>query len=188
MNPVRLELSQSEEDVAAAGDPIGDGEFMAQDPARVGVRRPVGRGELAGAFEEQFGIRPLEGYGCTECAPAVAVNMYDFRSAGFRQVGGKRGKIGHPLPGMCVRIVDPDNLSPREALDTLVHLNNKYALDGRNPNSYGGIFWCFGRYDRPWPPERPIFGTVRYMSSENTARKLEVRGYLQRFGPEESLF
>jgi deoxyribodipyrimidine photo-lyase len=78
--------------------------------------------------------------------------------------------------------------SPREALDTLVHLNNKYALDGRNPNSYGGIFWCFGRYDRPWPPERPIFGTVRYMSSENTARKLEVRGYLQRFGPEESLF
>ena len=78
--------------------------------------------------------------------------------------------------------------SPREAIDTLVHLNHKYALDGRNPNSYGGIFWCLGRYDRPWPPERPIFGTVRYMSSENTARKLEVRGYLQRFGPEASLF
>jgi acyl-[acyl-carrier-protein]-phospholipid O-acyltransferase/long-chain-fatty-acid--[acyl-carrier-protein] ligase len=67
---------------------------------------------LAVAFEEQFGIRPLEGYGCTECAPAVAVNTPDFRSAGFRQVGGKRGKIGHPMPGVCVRIVDPETYKP----------------------------------------------------------------------------
>ncbi len=67
---------------------------------------------LATAFEEQFGIRPLEGYGCTECSPAVAVNTLDFRSAGFRQVGGKRGKIGHPLPGISVRIVDPQTIAP----------------------------------------------------------------------------
>ena len=67
---------------------------------------------LAMAFEEQFGIRPLEGYGCTECAPAVAVNTLDFRSAGFRQVGAKRGKIGHPLPGVSVRIVDPETQAP----------------------------------------------------------------------------
>jgi acyl-[acyl-carrier-protein]-phospholipid O-acyltransferase/long-chain-fatty-acid--[acyl-carrier-protein] ligase len=64
---------------------------------------------LALAFEEHFGLRPLEGYGCTECAPAVAVNTFDYRAAGFRQVGAKRGKIGHPLPGMSVRIVDPEN-------------------------------------------------------------------------------
>src|SRR2546425_12816999 len=63
---------------------------------------------LAAAFEEEFGIRPLEGYGCTECAPGVAVNTYDFRSAGFRQVGAKRGKIGHPLPGISVRILEPE--------------------------------------------------------------------------------
>ncbi|HUA37034.1 MAG TPA: MFS transporter [Candidatus Sulfopaludibacter sp.] len=64
---------------------------------------------LAAAFEEHFGVRPLEGYGCTECAPAVAVNTQDFRSAGFRQIGAKRGKIGHPLPGVSVKIVDPEN-------------------------------------------------------------------------------
>jgi acyl-[acyl-carrier-protein]-phospholipid O-acyltransferase/long-chain-fatty-acid--[acyl-carrier-protein] ligase len=67
---------------------------------------------LATAFEEQFGLRPLEGYGCTECAPAVAVNTPDFRSAGFRQVGAKRGKIGHPVPGVSVCIVDPQSMKP----------------------------------------------------------------------------
>lgn len=68
---------------------------------------------LASAFEEQFGIRPYEAYGCTECSPAVTVNTHDFRAAGFRQVGAKKGKIGHPLPGVCVRIVDPATGEPR---------------------------------------------------------------------------
>jgi len=72
--------------------------------------------------------------------------------------------------------------SPREALDILVELNNRFALDGRDPNSYNGIFWCLGRYDCPWGPERPVFGTVRYMSSQNTARKLRLKGYLKEFG------
>ena len=67
---------------------------------------------LATAFEEKFGIRPFEAYGCTECAPAVTVNTTDYRSAGFRQVGGKRGTIGHPMPGMSVRIVDPATREP----------------------------------------------------------------------------
>ena len=70
---------------------------------------------------------------------------------------------------------------PREALEAMIHLMNKYSLDGRNPNSYSGYFWSLGRYDRPWPPERPVFGTVRYMSSENTARKLAVKSYLRRY-------
>ncbi len=71
--------------------------------------------------------------------------------------------------------------SPREALAAMIELNNKYAVDGRDPNSYSGIFWVLGRYDRAWGPERPIFGKVRYMTSENTARKLQVRGYLARY-------
>lgn len=70
---------------------------------------------------------------------------------------------------------------PRVALAHLIELNNKYALDGRNPNSYSGIFWTLGRFDRAWGPERPIFGKVRYMSSVNTARKVRVREYLKRW-------
>jgi deoxyribodipyrimidine photo-lyase len=72
--------------------------------------------------------------------------------------------------------------SPRDALAILIELNNRYALDGRNPNSYSGIFWTLGRYDRPWAPERPVFGTVRYMSSANTARKQKVKSYIRRYG------
>jgi deoxyribodipyrimidine photo-lyase len=70
--------------------------------------------------------------------------------------------------------------SPRQALQVMIELNNKYALDGRNPNSYSGIFWTLGRHDRAWGPERPVFGKVRYMSSDNTRRKLKVAGYLER--------
>jgi acyl-[acyl-carrier-protein]-phospholipid O-acyltransferase/long-chain-fatty-acid--[acyl-carrier-protein] ligase len=63
---------------------------------------------LAQAFEDTFGIRALEGYGCTECSPVVTVNGRDFRAPGFLQVGAKRGKIGHPLPGVTVKVVDID--------------------------------------------------------------------------------
>ena len=72
---------------------------------------------------------------------------------------------------------------PKTALQVLIELNNKYSIDGRNPNSYTGIFWTLGRFDRPWAPERNIFGTVRYMSSGNTARKIKVKQYLKKYGP-----
>jgi deoxyribodipyrimidine photo-lyase len=73
--------------------------------------------------------------------------------------------------------------TPREALAIAIHLNDQYAVDGRDPNSYSGILWCFGRYDRPWAPERPIFGLIRYMSSDNTRRKLDLKRYLATYGP-----
>jgi deoxyribodipyrimidine photo-lyase len=72
--------------------------------------------------------------------------------------------------------------SPRQALQIMIELNNRYAVDGRNPNSYSGIFWVLGRYDRAWGPERPVFGTIRYMSSDSTRRKLKMKAYLERFG------
>jgi len=73
--------------------------------------------------------------------------------------------------------------TPEEALARMLHLNNKYALDGRDPNSYSGIFWCLGRFDRPWGPKRPRFGSVRYMSSASTLKKLDLTHYLARFAP-----
>lgn len=75
--------------------------------------------------------------------------------------------------------------SPREALRIMIELNNKYAVDGRDPNSYSGIAWVLGRYDRPWGPERPVFGTIRYMSSASTARKLNLDDYLEKYGRRE---
>ncbi|HET6440450.1 MAG TPA: deoxyribodipyrimidine photo-lyase [Anaeromyxobacter sp.] len=74
--------------------------------------------------------------------------------------------------------------SPGETLEVLLELNDRYALDGRDPNSLSGILWCLGRYDRPWGPERPIFGTVRYMSSQSARRRLRLAAYLHRYAPE----
>jgi acyl-[acyl-carrier-protein]-phospholipid O-acyltransferase/long-chain-fatty-acid--[acyl-carrier-protein] ligase len=86
---------------------------------------------ISQAFEDRFGLRPLEGYGCTECSPAVTVNTIDFRAASFRQVGAKRGSIGHPLPGMSVKIIDP------ETLQTLP-VNQPGLLLVRGPNVMQG--------------------------------------------------
>ena len=71
--------------------------------------------------------------------------------------------------------------SPRTALRTMIDLNDKYALDGRDPNSYTGILWVLGLHDRAWGPERPVFGKIRYMSSANTARKYRVRDYVEEY-------
>jgi len=71
--------------------------------------------------------------------------------------------------------------SGQAALATMITLNDKYALDGRDPNSYTGILWVLGLHDRAWGPERPVFGKVRYMSSTNTARKYRVRHYIEEY-------
>lgn len=76
---------------------------------------------------------------------------------------------------------------PRQALDVMVELNNRYALDGRDPNSWTGIMWVLGRFDRGWP-ERPIYGTVRSMSSDSTRRKVDLDEYLARWNGQRRLF
>ncbi len=71
--------------------------------------------------------------------------------------------------------------SPDDAIDIMIYLNNKYALDGNDPNSYAGIQWCFGKHDRPWA-ERPIFGKVRYMNDRGLVRKFNMNTYFTRIG------
>ncbi|MGN6183992.1 MAG: deoxyribodipyrimidine photo-lyase [Thermoanaerobaculia bacterium] len=66
--------------------------------------------------------------------------------------------------------------TPDDALATMIRLHDIYAIDGRDPNTYAGVQWCFGKHDRPWVPERPIFGTIRWMSSEMTAKKVRLKG------------
>jgi deoxyribodipyrimidine photo-lyase len=78
--------------------------------------------------------------------------------------------------------------TPQDALATMIALMNRHALDGRDPNSYTGYFWTLGRYDRPWGPERPVFGTIRYMSSDNTVKKLKMKQYLQTYGADRLEF
>jgi deoxyribodipyrimidine photo-lyase len=77
--------------------------------------------------------------------------------------------------------------APEEAFLDLVYLNDKYALDGRDPNSYANILWCFGKHDRPWGPTRPIFGTVRYMSTTAARKKLEMSDWLARWSSQRPL-
>ena len=80
------------------------------------------------------------------------------------------------------------SVSPTEAYRTMIHLNDRYALDGRDPNSYSGMGWVLGRFDRPWAPERAVYGQIRYMSSDAATKKLRMKAYLARWGRTPSLF
>ena len=93
----------------------------------------------------------------------------------------REGRIHNYLRMLWGKKIYQWSPTPQAALDAMVELNNKYALDGRDPNSYSGIFWVLGRYDRAWGPERPVFGKLRYMTSENTAKKHALGEYLKRY-------
>jgi len=75
--------------------------------------------------------------------------------------------------------------NPEEAFSNAVHLNNKYELDGRDPNGFAGVAWCFGKHDRPWA-SRAVFGNVRYMSAEGLKRKFDAEKYARSYGSYKS--
>ena len=93
----------------------------------------------------------------------------------------REGRIHNTLRMLWGKKILEWSESPRAALRIMIALNDKYALDGRDPNSYTGILWVLGLHDRAWGPERPVFGKIRYMSSANTARKHRVRGYVEKY-------
>jgi deoxyribodipyrimidine photo-lyase len=102
-------------------------------------------------------------------------------NAAQRQLVGE-GRIHNYLRMLWGKKLLEWSPSPEQALERMILLNDKYALDGRDANSYSGIFWVLGRFDRAWGPERPVFGKVRYMSSASTRRKLKLSKYLERWG------
>ncbi|HKS35869.1 MAG TPA: acyl-[ACP]--phospholipid O-acyltransferase [Verrucomicrobiae bacterium] len=126
---------------------------------------------LASAFEEKFGIRPLEGYGCTECSPVVSVNTHDFRSAGIRQVGAKRGKIGHPLPGITVRIVDAETRAP-------LPVNQPGLLQVKGPNVMHGYL---GRPEKTAEVLADGWYTTGDIAAEDEDGFLQITDRLSRF-------
>jgi deoxyribodipyrimidine photo-lyase len=69
--------------------------------------------------------------------------------------------------------------NPAEAFRTALRLNNRYELDGRDPNGFAGVAWCFGKHDRAWP-ERKVFGKVRYMNDAGLKRKFDMDAYLKK--------
>jgi deoxyribodipyrimidine photo-lyase len=104
-------------------------------------------------------------------------------NAAQRQLLGE-GVIHNAMRMLWGKKVLQWSTSPEVAWRTLVRLNDTYAIDGRDPNSYAGIGWVFGRFDRPWFPERPIFGTIRYMTSAQARKKRDLERWLDRWsGP-----
>ena len=126
---------------------------------------------VAAAFKDRFGIRPMEGYGSTECSPAVTINTRDFRAAGFRQIGAKRGTIGHPLPGMSVRIVDPETMKP-------VPAGQPGLLLVRGPNVMKGYL---GRPEQTAQVLRDGWYVTGDIASEDEDGFLQITDRLSRF-------
>jgi deoxyribodipyrimidine photo-lyase len=89
-----------------------------------------------------------------------------------------RGKIHGYYRMYWGKKIEEWSATPEEALATMIHLHDRYALDGQDPNTYGNILWCLGLHDRPWG-ERPVFGTIRWMSRAGMDRKTDVQAYLR---------
>lgn len=113
---------------------------------------------------------------------AAAATRDEVWNAAQRQLVGE-GRIHNYLRMLWGKKIYEWSATPEEALATMFWLNDRWALDGRDPNSVSGIMWCLGRYDRAWGPERAIFGKLRYMASTNTARKLDLKPYLAQWSP-----
>ncbi len=101
-------------------------------------------------------------------------------NAAMRQLR-EEGRIQNYLRMLWGKKILEWSAHPRDALDTMIALNDRWSVDGRDPSSYTNIGWVLGLYDRPWAPERPIFGRVRYMSSDAAVKKLRMREWLSRW-------
>jgi acyl-[acyl-carrier-protein]-phospholipid O-acyltransferase/long-chain-fatty-acid--[acyl-carrier-protein] ligase len=126
---------------------------------------------LALDFEDGFGLRPLEGYGMTECAPVVAVSTLDYRGPGFFQPGSRRGFVGHPLPGVSVRVVDAES-------EALLGPNEQGMVQVRGPNVMRGYL---GREDLTRSVMRDGWYVTGDLGLTDEDGFLKITGRLSRF-------
>ena len=117
--------------------------------------------------------------GCGKSTLLRSVNRINERLGYVRT----EGRIENYLRMLWGKKILHWSASPEEGFAIALELNQRYALDGRDPNSDSGIGWVFGLFDRAWGPEREVFGKIRYMSSDNTRRKLALGPYLAELGP-----
>ncbi len=117
------------------------------------------------------GLRVLVYFGLTAHYPEANLRHYAFMLEGLAEV--RRSLEGRGI-GMVLRAE-----SPEEAFRRALHLNNTFELDGRDPNGFAGVAWCFGKHDRPWP-EQPAFGKVRSMKASGLERKYDMARYIRR--------
>jgi deoxyribodipyrimidine photo-lyase len=102
-------------------------------------------------------------------------------NAAERQMAGSGWMHGYLRMYWAKKILEWSE-SPEAAMAAAIALNDRYQLDGRDPNGYAGIAWAVaGKHDRAWGPERPVYGTVRYMSLASTSRKFNSRTYIARW-------
>ncbi|MCA9520592.1 MAG: deoxyribodipyrimidine photolyase [Myxococcales bacterium] len=144
--------------------------------------RPIGPPRLADLPE--WAIRTLEQHRDDPRPSCYSPDQFDAAAthdelwnAAQRQLR-REGTIQNYLRMLWGKKILEWSATPEQALSTMFALNDRYALDGRDPNSHSGIYWILGRYDRPFGPERPIFGKIRYMSSESARKKLRLTRYL----------
>ncbi len=90
------------------------------------------------------------------------------------------GELHNNLRMTWGKALPPWTATPEAAMRLLVDLNHRFALDGRDPNSYGGLFWCLGLFDRPFEPPSPVTGTLRARSTVGHAKRLDVDAYRAR--------
>jgi acyl-[acyl-carrier-protein]-phospholipid O-acyltransferase/long-chain-fatty-acid--[acyl-carrier-protein] ligase len=126
---------------------------------------------LAREFEEKFGVLPMEGYGCTELSPVVAVNVPDVEVNGVRQIRNKIGTIGHPIPGVACRVVDPDT-------DRLLSPGSEGMIQVKGPNLMPGYL---GRPDLTARAIKDGWYTTGDMGRIDDDGFLTITGRLSRF-------
>ena len=91
----------------------------------------------------------------------------------------KHGEMHNNIRMTWGKALLPWTSSPARAMQLTMDLNHRYALDGRDPSSYGGVLWCFGQFDRPFEPEQEIFGSIRPRSLKEHERRIDVDKYVE---------